>query len=220
MADLALLTTAIEAGDRIAATSHTQAAIDDLADPATILAAMTDAMETVGQRFQRNEIFIPEMLISARAMKEATALLEPLLVGAGVRPDFTAVIGTVKGDLHDIGKNLVGMMLKGAAVDVVDLGADVSAERFVEAARTHDARIVGVSALLTTTMIGMKDVIAAVRQSDLRDVKVIVGGAPITGEFAAEIGADGYAPDAASAVSVVKQLVQPSLAGGPSEVTQ
>jgi len=204
--DLAPLTSAIEAGDRAAARSLTQAAIDDGLDPEAILLAMTGAMRAVGDRFQRNEIYIPEMLISARAMKEATALLEPLLVRAGIRPEFTAVIGTVKGDLHDIGKNLVMMMWKGAAIEVIDLGTDVSAERFVDAAREHGARIVGISALLTTTMVGMKDVVAAIRAASLGDVRVIVGGAPVTAEFAAQIGADGYAPDAASAVDVVRRF--------------
>ena len=206
MVDLAPLTSAIEAGDRAAARSLTQAAIDDGLDPEAILLAMTGAMRAVGDRFQRNEIYIPEMLISARAMKEATALLEPLLVRAGIRPEFTAVIGTVKGDLHDIGKNLVMMMWKGAAIEVIDLGTDVSAERFVDAAREHGARIVGISALLTTTMVGMKDVVAAIRAASLGDVRVIVGGAPVTAEFAAQIGADGYAPDAASAVDVVRRF--------------
>ncbi len=146
------------------------------------------------------------MLISARAMKESAALLEPVLAGAGITPETTAVIGTVKGDLHDIGKNLVSMMWKGANIEVIDLGTDVPPERFVDAAREHHARIVGISALLTTTMVGMKDVVLAIRAADLGDVKVIVGGAPVTAEFAAQIGADGHAPDAASAVDVVSRL--------------
>jgi 5-methyltetrahydrofolate--homocysteine methyltransferase len=172
-----------------------------------ILDAMTSAMATVGGRFQRNEVFVPEMLISARAMKEATALLEPLLAAAGALPEHTAVIGTVKGDLHDIGKNLVAMMWKGANIRVVDLGTNVSPERFVEAARDEGASIVGVSALLTTTMVGMTDVIAAIREAGLADVKVVVGGAPVTAEYAESIGAEGYAPDAATAVDVVKSLL-------------
>ena len=168
---------------------------------------MTTAMEVIGAKFQCNEIYVPEMLISARAMKEATAILEPVLVAAGIQPEHTAVIGTIKGDLHDIGKNLVGMMWKGANIEVVDLGTNVSPETFVAAAREHGASIVGVSALLTTTMVGMRDVVAAIRAADLPGVKVIVGGAPVTAEFAASIGADGYAADAASAVEVAKQLV-------------
>jgi 5-methyltetrahydrofolate--homocysteine methyltransferase len=165
-------------------------------------------MEVIGARFQCQEIYVPEMLISARAMKEATAVLEPVLVQAGIRPEHTAVLGTIKGDLHDIGKNLVGMMWKGANIEVIDLGTNVTPERFVEAAREHDARLVGISALLTTTMVGMKDVVAAIRAADLGDVKVIVGGAPVTQDFADMIGADGYAPDAASAVEAARQALR------------
>jgi len=207
MADLQALTAAIERGDRKTATETTRAAIDDGMDPATILAAMTEAMDAVGAKFQRNEIYVPEMLISARAMKESVAILEPLLVDSGIRPQFTAVIGTVKGDLHDIGKNLVAMMWKGANIEVVDLGANVAPEDFVAKAREHDAKLVGVSALLTTTMIGMKDVVDGIRAAGLTDCRVMVGGAPVTAEFAAQIGADGYAPDAASAVETAKRLV-------------
>ncbi len=207
MADLEALRTAIEAGDRATATAITGQAVDEGMDPRTVLDAMTAAMEVIGGRFQRNEIYVPEMLISARAMKEATAILEPVLTAAGVRPEHTAVIGTIKGDLHDIGKNLVGMMWKGANIEVVDLGTNVTAEKFVEAAREHGATIVGISALLTTTMVGMKDVVAAIRAASLGDVKVIVGGAPVTAEFAASIGADAYAPDAASAVDVARRAV-------------
>jgi 5-methyltetrahydrofolate--homocysteine methyltransferase len=204
MEDLEGLTAAIEAGDRTAAARATQQAIDEGRDPQSILDAMTAAMNIVGGQFQRSEIFVPEMLIAARAMKEATALLEPLLVAADIRPEATAIIGTVKGDLHDIGKNLVGMMWKGANIEVIDLGTNVPAERYVEAARTHGARIIGISALLTTTMTGMGDVVRAVRDAGMGDVRIILGGAPVTAEFAREIGADGYAPDAGSAVEVVK----------------
>ena len=204
MGDLDALTAAIEVGDRTAAVRATQEAIDEGRDPQAILDAMTAAMGIVGGRFQRNEIFVPEMLIAARAMKEATALLEPLLVAADIRPEATAVIGTVKGDLHDIGKNLVGMMWKGANIEVIDLGTNVPPERYVEAARSHGARIVGISALLTTTMTGMGDVVRAIREAGLDDARVIVGGAPVTAEFAREIGADFYAPDAGSAVDVAK----------------
>jgi 5-methyltetrahydrofolate--homocysteine methyltransferase len=200
MADLAALTAAIEAGDRATAVRTTREAVEEGLDPRTVLAAMTAAMEVIGNRFQCQEIYVPEMLISARAMKEATAVLEPVLVRAGIRPEYTAVIGTIKGDLHDIGKNLVGMMWKGANIEVIDLGTNVAPERFVEAAREHAANIVGISALLTTTMVGMKEVVAAVRAADLPDVKVIVGGAPVTQDYADQIGADGYAPDAGSAV--------------------
>ena len=207
MADLEALNAAIETGDRATAVAITREAVAEGMDPETVLAAMTAAMEVIGRRFACSEIYVPEMLISARAMKEATAVLEPVLTAAGVRPEHTAVIGTMKGDLHDIGKNLVAMMWKGANIEVVDLGTNVSAEQFVEAAREHGASIVGVSALLTTTMVGMKDVVAAVRAGGLGDVKVIVGGAPVTAEYAASIGADGYAPDAATAVQAAKTAV-------------
>jgi 5-methyltetrahydrofolate--homocysteine methyltransferase len=206
MADLKRLQAAVEVGDRETAVEVTQQALDESMDPVTVLDAMTEAMGMVGDRFARQEIYVPEMLISARAMKESAALLEPVLAGAGITPETTAVIGTVKGDLHDIGKNLVSMMWKGANIEVIDLGTDVPPERFVDAAREHHARIVGISALLTTTMVGMKDVVLAIRAADLGDVKVIVGGAPVTAEFAAQIGADGHAPDAASAVDVVSRL--------------
>jgi 5-methyltetrahydrofolate--homocysteine methyltransferase len=186
----------------------TRDAVEEGLDPRTVLAAMTAAMEVIGAKFQCQEIYVPEMLISARAMKEATAVLEPVLVQAGIRPEHTAVLGTIKGDLHDIGKNLVGMMWKGANIEVIDLGTNVTPERFVEAAREHDARLVGISALLTTTMVGMKDVVAAIRAADLGDVKVIVGGAPVTQDFADMIGADGYAPDAASAVEAARQALR------------
>jgi len=207
MADLAALTAAIEAGDRATATAVTREAVDEGMDPRAVLGAMTAAMEVIGAKFQCNEIYVPEMLISARAMKEATAVLEPVLVKAGIRPEHTAVLGTIKGDLHDIGKNLVGMMWKGANIEVIDLGTNVTAEKFVEAAKEHGATIVGISALLTTTMVGMKDVVAAIRAANLGDVKVIVGGAPVTQDFADLIGADGYASDAASAVEAAKTAV-------------
>ena len=207
MADLAALTAAIEAGDRATAVRITREAVDEGMDPRAVLGAMTAAMEVIGARFQCNEIYVPEMLISARAMKEATAVLEPVLVKAGIRPEHTAVLGTIKGDLHDIGKNLVGMMWKGANIKVIDLGTNVTAEKFVEAAKQHGATIVGISALLTTTMVGMKDVVAAIHAANLADVRVIVGGAPVTQHFADMIGADGYASDAASAVEAAKTAV-------------
>jgi 5-methyltetrahydrofolate--homocysteine methyltransferase len=207
MADLAALTAAVEAGHRADAVALTQAAIDEGVAPTTILDAMTVAMTEVGRRFACNEgVYVPEMLIAAHAMKEASALLEPLLAASGVRPEHTAVIGTVQGDLHDIGKNLVGMMLKGANFEIVDLGTNVAPQAFAEAAVEHAADIVGISALLTTTMVGMKDAVAAVREAR-PTAKVLVGGAPVTDEFAAEIGADGFAKDAATAAVVAQQLL-------------
>jgi 5-methyltetrahydrofolate--homocysteine methyltransferase len=163
---------------------------------------MTTAMGNVGARFSAGELFVPEMLISARAMKAAVEIIEPLLASAGVQAASTAVIGTIHGDLHDIGKNLVAMMWKGANIDVIDLGTNVPPERFVDAAREHGASLVGVSALLTTTMVGMADVVRAVH-ADLPGTRVVIGGAPVTQEFADQIGADGYAPDAAAAVDLV-----------------
>jgi len=207
MPDLAALTAAIEAGDRKTATAITTEALDAGMAPRDVLDAMTAAMELVGGRFQRGEIYVPEMLISARAMKEGMAILEPVLVGQGIRPEHRAVIGTISGDLHDIGKNLVAMMWKGANIEVFDLGTNVSPARFVEAAQEHDAKLVGVSALLTTTMVGMKGVVEAFRDAGMHDVKVLVGGAPVTAEWAAEIGAHGFAPDAGTAADVARAVL-------------
>ncbi len=162
-------------------------------------------MGIVGERFKKNEVFVPQVLLAARAMKQGTDLLKPHLIAAGVTPFATAVIGTIKGDLHDIGKNLVGMMLEGAGFKVVDAGIGVAPERFVALAQEHDARIVGVSALLTTTMVTMRAVVEAVRAAGLPS-KVIIGGAPVTQAFCDEIGADGYSPDAASAAELAKRL--------------
>jgi 5-methyltetrahydrofolate--homocysteine methyltransferase len=208
MADFPALKTAVEIGDRDTAVRVTQEGIDEGVPPEDILKWMTDAMEVVGMRFQNQEIYVPEMLISARAMKGAVALLEPLLTASGIRPDSTAVIGTIKGDLHDIGKNLVAMMWKGANINVVDLGTNVSAEKFMAAAREHNADLIGISALLTTTMGGMRNVVEAVRASELSHLRVIVGGAPVTQEFARQIGADGWAADAASAVGVARGIIE------------
>ena len=206
MADLAALTAAIEAGNRVAAADLTLAAVDDGTDPREVLAAMTAAMDVVGRRFQDCEIFVPEMLIAARAMKAGTAILEPLLAAAGVVPEFRAIVGTIEGDLHDIGKNLVGMMWKGASFEVIDLGVNVPPAAFVAAAREHDAHIIGVSALLTTTMTSMRAVVEAVRAAGL-PAKVVIGGAPTTPEFAAQIGADGHAADAGAAVDLARGLL-------------
>lgn len=200
------LTDAIKAGNRVEATKRTREAIDAQVPPRQILDAMVTAMDEIGAKFQRNEVFVPEMLIASRAMKESLVVLEPLLVKAGIKPAFTAVIGTVQGDLHDIGKNLVAMMWKGANFGVVDLGTNVPAEKFVAAAKEHGAKVVGLSALLTTTMPAMKQTVAALKQAN-PEVKVVIGGAPITQEFAKEIGADGFAADAASAVDLVRKLV-------------
>jgi 5-methyltetrahydrofolate--homocysteine methyltransferase len=208
MTDLHAIAAAIEAGDRARARNLTSDAVDAGMSPRVILDAMTEAMRSVGTRFQQGELFVPEMLIAARAMSEATAVLEPLLASAGARPKMTAVIGTVQGDLHDIGKNLVGMMWRGAGIEVIDLGTNVSPEGFVDAANSHGADVVGISALLTTTMVGIGGAVAAVRASGPQGAKIVIGGAPVTPEFAVQVGADGYAPDAASAVDVVQSLMQ------------
>jgi len=177
--------------------------------PADILnKGLLAGMSVIGERFKKNEVYVPEVLIAARAMKAGMAVLQPKLVSAGVDPIGTAVIGTVKGDLHDIGKNLVGMMLEGAGFKVVDLGIDVDAQKFVNGARDNNAQIIGISALLTTTMTNMKTVVDAVKASDLAGkVKIMIGGAPVTQAFCDEIKADGYAPDAASAADLAKQLI-------------
>ena len=205
--ELKELTEAIKKGNRNEAKRLVTEAIAANQPARAILDAMVAAMDEVGAKFQRNEIFVPEMLIASRAMKEAMAILEPVLVKAGITPAFTAVVGTVQGDLHDIGKNLVAMMWKGANFGVIDLGTNVSPEKFVEAARTHHAAVVGLSALLTTTMPAMKQTVDALRAAGLTQTKVVIGGAPITAEFAKEIGADAFAPDAASAVDVVRKLM-------------
>ena len=205
--DLVLLTEAVKKGNRNEAKRLVTEALSANAEPQAILDAMVEAMDDVGARFQRNEIFVPEMLIASKAMKEAMSILEPMLVKLGITPAFTAVIGTVQGDLHDIGKNLVAMMWKGANFGVVDLGTNVPPEKFVEAVRSHDAKVVGLSALLTTTMPAMKHTVSALRAAGLTHTKIIVGGAPITAEFAREIGADGFSADAASAVDLVRKLV-------------
>lgn len=183
-------------------------ALSEGTTPADILNnGLLAAMNVVGEKFKKNEVFVPEVLIAARAMKEGMKVLQPQLAASGVEPVGVAVIGTVKGDFHDIGKNLVGMMLEGAGFKVVDIGIDVPPEKFIAAARENKARVIGVSALLTTTMAGMKAVVNAVRASDIASVaKVMIGGAPVTQSFCDEIGADGYAPDAASAADLAKAL--------------
>lgn len=165
------------------------------------------AMSEVGARFERGEFYVPEMLIAARAMQSGLSILRPLLTEQAMAMRGKVVIGTVKGDLHDIGKNLVAMMLEGAGYEVVDLGTDVPPEKFASAVREHHPALVGISALLTTTMRNMKETIEAIEDVGLRgQVKIIVGGAPLTEAFAKEVGADGYAPDASRAVALAKSL--------------
>lgn len=165
-------------------------------------------MEVVGQKFKANEYYIPEVLIAARAMKQSMEKLRPLIAGSGIQPRARVAIGTVQGDLHDIGKNLVAMMWEGAGFEVIDLGTDVSPATFVETVKEKNIQALGLSALLTTTMPAMKETINALIEAGVRDkVKVLVGGAPLTQAYADEIGADGYAPDAASAVDKAKELL-------------
>lgn len=208
MPQLSDLTDAVAAGKRNDAVRLTQELLAaGLAPRAIVEQGLVPGMAIVGDRFKRNEVFVPEMLVAARAMKESFKLLEPLLVQAGITPKYTAIIGTVQGDLHDIGKNLVATMWRGANFKIVDLGTNVPPERYIAAARESGAQLVGLSALLTTTMGAMKDTVAALRAANLPGVKVIVGGAPITQEFADSIGADGFAADAGTAIDVAKQLV-------------
>jgi 5-methyltetrahydrofolate--homocysteine methyltransferase len=165
-------------------------------------------MNIVSEKFKNNEIFIPEVLISAKSMYSGLSIIKPLLAELNVKSKGKVVIGTVKGDLHDIGKNIVAMLLQGAGFDVVDLGADVPKEKFLEFIKNERADILGMSALLTTTMIYMKEIIEALKNAGLREnVKIIIGGAPVTESYAAQIDADGYAPDAASAVDLTKRLL-------------
>jgi 5-methyltetrahydrofolate--homocysteine methyltransferase len=165
------------------------------------------AMDRIGVRFRNNEIFIPEVLIAARAMHAGLGVLKPILAKSSASTTTKVVLGTVKGDLHDIGKNLVGMMLEGAGFEVVDLGIDVPPEKFIQSAKETGAKVIGMSALLTTTMMQMKTTVEKVKAEAL-GVKTVIGGAPVTEEFAKQIGADGYAPDAASAVSKIKEIVK------------
>lgn len=196
-------------GEQKVTASRVQQALDVGIPAAQILnAGLITAMTEVGRLFEEGEFFVPEMLVSARAMQNGLNILKPALVQADVKSTGKVVAGTVQGDLHDIGKNLVCMMLEGAAFEIVDLGSDVSPEQFVEAVKESGAQIVALSALLTTTMPNMQVTIEALKAAGLRDeVKVIVGGAPLSKQYADQIGADGYAPDASRAVALAKSLV-------------
>jgi len=206
--DLQALADNIIKGKKNPAVELTQQAIAEGIAPQTIVNdGLIAGMAVVGEKFKKNEFYVPEVLIAARAMKECMALLKPLMADAGVKPVGTVVIGTVKGDLHDIGKNLVAMMLQGNGFEVVDMGVDVAPEKFIDAIKESKAEVIALSALLTTTMPGMKQVIDALEAAGIRSgVKVMIGGAPVTQKFSDEIGADGYAPDAASAVDLAKTL--------------
>jgi 5-methyltetrahydrofolate--homocysteine methyltransferase len=209
MVDIKKFHTALSQGKMDEVKKLTQEALNDGESAETILKdGLIQAMDRVGVRFKNGEIFIPEVLIAARAMHAGMAILKPILSKSTGTMAGKVVIGTVKGDLHDIGKNLVVMMLEGGGFEVVDLGIDVSSDKFLEAVREHQPQVVGMSALLTTTMRKMKNTIQAIEAAGFqKQVKMIVGGAPVTEKFAKEIGADGYAPDAVSAVDVVKSLL-------------
>jgi 5-methyltetrahydrofolate--homocysteine methyltransferase len=187
-----------------------QRALAENATPGQILSeGLIAGMNVIGERFKKNEVYVPEVLIAARAMHAGLGILKPLLAASGVQPIGKVVIGTVKGDLHDIGKNLVCMMLEGAGFQVIDCGIDCAPEKFIKAAQDNGATIIGMSALLTTTMPSMKTVVEAINAAGLKGkIKTMIGGAPVTQRYADEIGADGYAPDAASAVDTAKQLLR------------
>jgi 5-methyltetrahydrofolate--homocysteine methyltransferase len=199
----------LQRGEREQVAELTKQAIDTGLSATEILNdGLMAGMDVVGKRFGAHEIFLPELLIAARAMNAGIDLLKPLFLGGEMPTQGKVVIGTVKGDLHDIGKNLVGIMLKGAGFEVIDVGNDVPASVFVDAAESENASVVGLSALLTTTMTGMKEVVDLVKARGLRDkVKIIVGGAPLSKAFADEIGADAYGYDAGNAVEIVRELV-------------
>ena len=208
MPDLLRLHDAIVDGDAAVAVEVTREALAAGRNPLSIVQdTMVPAMDEVGRRFEAEDYFVPELLLSARAMKAAMALIRPLLVASATEPAGRVVIGTVKGDIHDIGKNLVAAMLEGAGFSIVDLGADVSPQAFVDAVRTSGADLVCLSALLTVTMPSMRTTIAAFEAAGLRDrVKVLVGGAPVSAPYADEIGADGYAENASAAVALARSL--------------
>ena len=207
MANLQAIAEAVERGDRDTTVRLVKEALAEKVSPEAILnQGLIAAMSSVGAKFTANQVFIPEMLIAARAMAGAMVVLEPILVETGVKPVGKVVIGTVKQDLHDIGKNLVAMMLKGGGFQVIDLGVDVPVAKFVAAAKEQGVQVVAISALLTTTMPNMKEVVAALKASGA-PVKTMIGGAPVTQSFADEIGADGYSADAGSAVQLAKQLI-------------
>ena len=197
-------------GDLVSARSITEKALAEGVDPLRLVNEfMSPAMDEVGARFERSEYFVPELLLSARAMKGAMELIRPLLAVRGSKPIGTVVIGTVKGDLHDIGKNLVAAMLEGGGFEVIDLGVNVSPEKFIAAAQEREAQIIALSALLTTTMLNMRSLIAALQQGGLRQkFRVLVGGAPVTAEFAREIGADAFGCNAVEAVSSARELIR------------
>ena len=209
MADFRAIADAVKAGRaKIVKTLVTDAVAEGVAAETRLNDGLIVGMNELGILFKNNEVYVPEVLIAARAMKTGTEILKPLLADANAQSRGVVAIGTVKGDLHDIGKNLVGMMLEGAGFTVIDLGVDVSPEAYIDAVKNQGAQIVGMSALLTTTMPSIKLSIDAIREAGVREkVKIMIGGAPVTQSFADEVGADGYSPDAASAADLAKLLI-------------
>jgi len=208
MVDLKQISESLQKGRAKDVEALVQQALADKIGAKDILEqGLMSGMSLIGERFKKNEVFVPEVLIAARAMNAGMKVLKPELVSAGVKSRGTVVLGTVKGDLHDIGKNLVGMMMEGAGLRVIDLGTDVPAERFVETAKAENANVIACSALLTTTMVQMKNVVAAAEAAGIRSsVKIMVGGAPVTESFCSTIGADKYTADAATAAEVAASL--------------
>jgi len=209
MVDLNKLSEALQRGDAEKVGELVKEALEEKLTPKKILEnGLIKGMDIIGGKFKRNEVYVPEVLIAARAMHAGMDILRPKLVETGVKNIGKVAIGTVKGDLHDIGKNLVKMMLEGGGFEVIDLGTDVSIDKFVEAVTVYQPDVLGMSALLTTTMIQMQEVVKAISNAGLRDkVKIMIGGAPITQNYADQIGADGYSPDAASAVDSAKSFI-------------
>jgi len=209
MVDLNKVSEALQRGDAEKVGELVKEALEEKLTPKKILEnGLIKGMDIIGGKFKRNEVYVPEVLIAARAMHAGMDILRPKLVETGVKNIGKVAIGTVKGDLHDIGKNLVKMMLEGGGFEVIDLGTDVSVDKFVEAVKVDQPDIVGMSALLTTTMVNMPEVVKALEAAGLRDkVKIMIGGAPITQNYADQIGADAYSPDAASAVDSAKSFI-------------
>lgn len=209
MSDFNSLAELVIKGDYTGAQTLTQKMIDHGSDPLEIInQGLMAGMNVVGVRFKAGDMYVPEVMMSAKAMSKGIEVVKPLIADKDMPTAGKVLVGTVKGDLHDIGKNLVLMMLESAGFEIIDLGVDIDAEAFVKAVKEHKPQVIGMSALLTTTMLSMKDTIEALREEGLRDsVKIIVGGAPISQGFADEIGADGYAPDAAAATDLCKRLI-------------
>jgi 5-methyltetrahydrofolate--homocysteine methyltransferase len=209
MANFEEMGNSVIAGDKEKSAELTKLAIDEGVNPLDIInKGLISGMDVVGQRFKAGDMFVPEVLMSANAMKAGMALVRPLLVGEDIPSSGKVLLGTVSGDLHDIGKNLVGMMMESGGLEIINLGTDVSPEDFAAAVREHKPDVLGMSALLTTTMLVMRDTIEVLEEEGLREkVKVIIGGAPVTKDFADEIGADGWAPDAASAKDLAFELI-------------